>query len=62
MSHRYAKFETDYSDSDVDWVERGAVTNVRDSGHCGSSWAHAAISAVEGAHFIATDELIELST
>lgn len=62
MRNRYARFETDFHDVELNWVERGAVTHVRDQGHCGSCWAHAAIAAIEGAHYIATDELVELST
>jgi len=29
MRNRYANFETDFLDDEVDWVERGAVTDVR---------------------------------
>lgn len=62
MRDKYARFDTDYVDEEIDWVDRGAVTHVRDQGYCGSSWAHAAVAAIEGAHFVATDELVELST
>lgn len=62
MRHRYATFESDFIDDKVDWLERGAVTHVRDSGYCASSWAHAAVAAIEAAHYIDTDELVELST
>lgn len=30
MRNRYARFETDFHDVDLNWVERGAVTHVRD--------------------------------
>lgn len=45
----------------VDWVAKGAVNPVQDQGHCGSCWAFSAISSMEGAHFIATGELIKLA-
>lgn len=61
MRHRYAAFESDYVEDEVNWVARGAVTRVRNGGHCGSSWAHATVAAIEGAHFINGGELHELS-
>jgi C1A family cysteine protease len=48
--------------AEVDWVTAGAVNlAVKNQYHCGGCWAFSAMVAVEGAEFIKTGSLLNLS-
>ncbi|KAK8961803.1 hypothetical protein KSP40_PGU016560 [Platanthera guangdongensis] len=45
----------------LDWRSKGAVTPIKDQGHCGACWAFSSVAAIESINQIKNGKLVSLS-
>lgn len=53
--------KTDPLPASYDWREKGAVTEVKNQGQCGSCWSFATVASIEGSNYLTNNQLVSLS-